>query len=89
MLHSPKTAKGRSQYVIVADHLVMALCRAAWQTWPPKKKLVPRNTKDVEVRFQWASQRMGLPPRGGGYARGATHEYLQGTTVERFLYRGR
>ncbi len=78
VLRSPKTAKWRSQRVVVGDHLVVALCCVAWQTWPPTRKLVPGSTTDVEVWFQWAMR-----------AGGATHEYLQCTTVEQLMYRGR
>ncbi len=51
VLRSPKMAKRRSQRVIVADRAVVVLCRAAWQTWPPTRKLALVSTKEFEVWF--------------------------------------
>ena len=95
VVRNPKTAKasGRIQHVIIYDVMTLRLCRLAFQRSPPTSRLCPGSVRDLEAWFTWGMIRLGLSPArftpGGMRAGGATHQYLQGTSLERVMWRGR
>ena len=95
VITDPKTARtgAKVQHVVIYDGLVIALCRLMWSTLLPDQSLVAGNTCGLERWFRRAMAALLLGERqftpAGLRAGGATHDYLNGSTVERLMWRGR
>ena len=95
VIRSPKTARvgGRVQHVVVHDAMVILLCQWAWSSTAPEETLWPWTLVELSRWFRASMLNLGLPATrftpAGLRAGGATYSYLNGSSVEQLLWRGR